>query len=72
MPGIDGLEATRRIRALPPPRGLVPIVALTAQAFAEQVEKCRQSGMTGHISKPFEHATLIAVVERVAAELPAR
>ena len=67
MPGMDGLEATRRIRALPPPFGVVPIVALSAQAFAEQVEHCRQAGMTGHISKPFEQASLIAVVERVAA-----
>ena len=68
MPGMDGLEATRRIRALAPPRGLVPIVALSAQAFAEQIEKCRQAGMTEHISKPFEQANLVAVVERVAAE----
>ena len=68
MPGMDGLEATRRIRALAPPRGLAPIVALSAQAFAEQIEKCRQAGMTEHISKPFEQANLIAVVERVAAE----
>jgi CheY-like chemotaxis protein len=68
MPGMDGLEATRRIRALAPPRGLVPIVALSAQSFAEQIEKCLQAGMMGHISKPFEQANLVAVVERVAAQ----
>ena len=68
MPGMDGLEATRRIRALAPPRGLVPIVALSAQSFAEQIEKCRQAGMMAHISKPFEQANLVAVVERVAGE----
>ena len=68
MPGMDGLEATRRIRALAPPRGLVPIVALSAQSFAEQIEKCLQAGMTEHISKPFEQANLVAVVERVAAQ----
>ncbi len=72
MPGMDGLEATRRIRALAPPRGSVPIVALSAQSFAEQIEKCLQAGMMGHISKPFEQANLVAVVERVAAERPVR
>ena len=44
MPEMDGLEATRRIRALPGPRGQVPIVALTAQAFPEQVAECRKAG----------------------------
>ena len=53
MPGMDGLEATRRIRTLPGARGRVPIVALTAQAFAEQVEACRQAGMDSHLTKPF-------------------
>ncbi len=53
MPGIDGLEATRRIRALDGPRGRVPIVALTAQAFTEQVAECRNAGMDDHLVKPF-------------------
>ena len=58
MPGMDGLQATRRIRALPGARGRVPIIALTAQAFAHNVEACRDAGMTGHLAKPFRYDTL--------------
>jgi len=53
MPGVDGLEATRRIRALGGARGRVPIVALTAWAFADQVKECFKAGMDGHLAKPF-------------------
>jgi PAS domain S-box-containing protein len=67
MPGMDGLEATRRIRALPGARGRVPIVALTAQAFAEQVEECRKAGMLGHLAKPFTQAALLATLESAIA-----
>ena len=58
MPGMDGLEATRRIRAVEGPRGQVPIVALTAQVFSEQVEECRRAGMDSHLAKPFTLDTL--------------
>jgi len=64
MPGMNGLEATRRIRALPAPRSMVPVVAVTAQAFAEQIEICRQAGMDTHVSKPFTKAVLLAAVEK--------
>ena len=67
MPGVDGLEATRRIRALPGPRGRVPIVGLTAQAFAGQVETCRAAGMDDHLAKPFQPDALLAVVARAVA-----
>lgn len=62
MPGMDGLEATRRIRALPPPKGQVPIVALTASALPEQIEACRAAGMDGHLAKPIERASLLALL----------
>jgi CheY-like chemotaxis protein len=65
MPGMDGLEATRRIRALPPPRGRVPVFALTASALPEQVEQCRQAGMDGHLAKPIERDTLLTLLESV-------
>jgi CheY-like chemotaxis protein len=62
MPGVDGLEATRQIRALDGPRGRVPIVGLTAQAFSEQVEQCRAAGMDGHLAKPYGPDMLFAAV----------
>ena len=65
MPGMNGLEATRLIRALPAPRGEVRVVAVTAQAFAEQIETCRRAGMSGHVSKPFKQAVLLAALENV-------
>ena len=62
MPDIDGLEATRRIRILDGPRGSVPIVALTAQTFAEQIAACRDAGMDGHLAKPFTPDALMAAL----------
>jgi CheY-like chemotaxis protein/HPt (histidine-containing phosphotransfer) domain-containing protein len=70
MPEMDGLEATRRIRALRGPRGRVPIVALTAQAFTEQVVECRTAGMDSHLAKPFEMNALLAAVSQAAAAAP--
>ena len=67
MPGMNGMEATRRIRALPAPHGTVPVVAVTAQAFAEQIEICRQAGMDTHVSKPFTKAVLLAAVAKAVA-----
>lgn len=68
MPEMDGLEATRRIRMLDGPRGQVPVVALTAQAFAEQVEECRRAGMNSHLAKPFAQSALLDAVARAATE----
>ena len=72
MPKMDGLEATRRIRALQGPRSRVPIVALTAQAFTEQVAECRHAGMDSHLAKPFDPAMLVAAVVQAAAAGPSR
>ncbi len=55
MPEMDGYEATQRIRALDVPRAkTVPIVAMTANVFREDVEKCLNAGMDGHVSKPVD------------------
>ena len=64
MPEVDGLEATRRIRALAGPRSRVPIVALTAQAFEEQIKLCVDAGMVDHLLKPFTQNALLAVLTR--------
>jgi len=60
MPGMDGLEATRRIRALPGRRGQVPVMAMTAQAFQQQIAECDAAGMDGHLAKPFTLASMMA------------
>jgi PAS domain S-box-containing protein len=70
MPGMDGLEATRRIRALPPPRNRVPVIAVTASALAEEAEECRAAGMDAHIAKPLDRETLFAVLRRLRAAAP--
>ena len=53
MPEMDGLEATRRIRAMGHARAAaVPIIAMTAHVFSEDVERCLQAGMNAHLGKP--------------------
>ena len=66
MPGMDGITATRAIRALDGARAL-PIVAMTASVRPQQVIAFRQAGMTDHIGKPFKRAALLAAVERWTA-----
>ncbi len=66
MPGMDGLEATRRIRALPGGSSL-PIVALTAHALPAQVERCLAAGMDAHLAKPLMLDALETALERAAA-----
>lgn len=71
MPVMDGLEATRSIRALERQRGWPPctILALTANAFEDDRQRCLDAGMDGHMSKPLRKATLLA---RLAAHVAAR
>jgi len=72
MPRMDGLEATRRIRALPDARGAVPVVAMTADAMPEDVVRCLAAGMNAHLPKPVSQASLFAIVSRaLAGDLPA-
>jgi signal transduction histidine kinase/ActR/RegA family two-component response regulator len=64
MPVMDGLEATRRIRAEARGGPRVPIVALTANAMQSDQEACRQAGMDDFLAKPFDRAGLAACIER--------
>lgn len=64
MPEMDGLETTRYIRAMQGEIGKIPIIATTANAMAEDREKCLSLGMSDFISKPFELADVEAVLKK--------
>ncbi|HEY8026013.1 MAG TPA: PAS domain S-box protein [Burkholderiaceae bacterium] len=66
MPVMDGIEATRRIRAGEPRFRDIPIVALTAAVLAEEVERCREAGMSGFLPKPVVMETLLSTVGKWA------
>ena len=59
MPYMDGLEATKRIRELESDDKRIPIVAMTANVFDEDIEKCHEVGMVDHIGKPIDFEILI-------------
>lgn len=64
MPRMDGLEATRRIRAMGGEPGTIAIVAMTADAMPEDVERCLGAGMNAHLAKPISQAALWDAVSR--------
>jgi CheY-like chemotaxis protein len=69
MPEMDGYEATRCIRALDAPNArTVPIVAMTANVFREDIEKCIQAGMDGHIGKPLDIDEVLTVLRKYFAK----
>jgi PAS domain S-box-containing protein len=67
MPGIDGLEAARRIRALGGPVAATPIVALTANVLAHQRQAYLDAGMDGVVGKPISPATLLSEIAKLGA-----
>ncbi|MBR1393691.1 MAG: response regulator [Ruminococcus sp.] len=69
MPEMDGLEATQAIRALArPDAAVIPIIAMTANAFDEDVQRSLQAGMNAHLSKPVEPERLYQTLEELIAE----
>lgn len=67
MPGMDGLEATKAIRAGEDSQRRVPIIAMTAHAMPSDRERCLAAGMDDYLSKPIDGHEMIALVERLAA-----
>lgn len=69
MPGIDGLEATRRIRALDREDATTtPIIAVSANAFADDRRLSREAGMNAHLSKPVSSQELVEALAHIAAD----
>lgn len=67
MPVMDGIAATRAIRALPRADAkTIPIIAMTANAFAEDRERVLAAGMNEHLAKPLDTALLIETIARLA------
>ncbi|AQR63180.1 hypothetical protein BZG35_17145 [Brevundimonas sp. LM2] len=66
MPGMDGLAATRLIRAMDNGAQDIPVAALTANVLADQIEACRAAGMDDHLGKPIKVEDLLGLLSRVA------
>ncbi|CAK7058819.1 MAG: Sensor histidine kinase RcsC [Desulfovibrio sp.] len=65
MPVMDGYAATRALRAMSAPEAAgVPIIAMTANVFREDIERCLKAGMNGHIGKPVNRDEMIAAMKR--------
>ena len=66
MPEMNGLDATRNIRALSDPwASNIPIIAMTADAFSENIAECLDAGMNGHIAKPVDIKLVIKEIRRI-------
>ena len=69
MPVMNGLEATKAIRALDVPwASRIPIIAMTADAFSENVTACLAAGMNGHIAKPIDMKLVLKEIKRIKEE----
>jgi CheY-like chemotaxis protein len=69
MPVMNGLEATREIRKLSDPwASSIPIIAMTADAFSENITECLEAGMNGHIAKPIDIKLVLKEIRRIKEE----
>jgi hypothetical protein len=71
MPEMDGLAATRAIRARGGRLAAMPIIALTANAFAEDVRLCREAGMSDFLAKPLRKSAMVAAILRAVGQVTA-
>lgn len=71
MPVMNGLDAARAIRGFTAPASLVPIIALTANAFAEDITACKEAGMNDFVPKPLDFDRLALAIDRWAELAPA-
>jgi len=69
MPEMDGYEATRRIRSIDNPKAkTIPIIAMTANVFKEDIERCLAAGMDGHVGKPINFEEVIKILQSYLGE----
>ena len=66
LPEMDGLEAARRIRALPGDAGRIPIIGLSGRSSNDDVEKARAAGMTDYLTKPLSPSAMVDALRRLA------
>ncbi len=71
MPGLDGRDATRVLRAVPGPNQRTPVIAVTASATPKDWEACAAAGMDAHVAKPIDPIELFAALSQVLSEPPA-
>lgn len=69
MPIMDGLTATKRIRQLAREDAKhIPIIAMTANAFSDDIEQCKESGMNAHLAKPIDAEILVRTIAECVEE----
>jgi CheY-like chemotaxis protein len=73
MPEMDGYEATRRIRLSGAPNAkTIPIIAMTANVFREDIEKCLAAGMNAHLGKPLDLEEVLTVLRTYVKRVPGK
>jgi len=70
MPGMDGKETTRRLRAMPGTMGSMPVIAVTASAFPEDIAETRAAGMDSHVIKPVDRNLLLRALGAALSRRP--
>ena len=68
MPEMDGIAASKSIRAMGGHNAAVPIIAVTAQALPDEIEKCLAAGMTEYVAKPIDERQLLVSIQRLTAD----